>query len=206
MLEILIIVPLIGSFFLLFINKNNKKLIRLTALWTSLITFFLSVILWLSYDYFSPKLQFITNVSWLESLNMSFCLGIDSISLLFIVLTTFIFPLCILSSWSNIKRNFKEYMITFLIMESFLLLVFCLIDLLLFYVFFESILIPMFLIVGIWGSRSRKIRASYMLFFYTLFGSIFMLLAILILFLDTGTTDYQLLLVSDISPFKQKLL
>jgi NADH-quinone oxidoreductase subunit M len=98
MLEILIIVPLIGSFFLLFINKNNKKLIILTALWTSLITFFLSVILWLSYDYFSPKLQFITNVSWLESLNMSFCLGIDSISLLFIVLTTFIFPLCILSS------------------------------------------------------------------------------------------------------------
>jgi NADH-quinone oxidoreductase subunit M len=98
MLEILIIVPLIGSFLLLFINKNNKKLIRLTALWTSLITFFLSVILWLSYDYFSPKLQFITNVSWLESLNMSFCLGIDSISLLFIVLTTFIFPLCILSS------------------------------------------------------------------------------------------------------------
>jgi NADH-ubiquinone oxidoreductase chain 4 len=91
-------------------------------------------------------------------------------------------------------------------MESFLLLVFCLLDLLLFYVFFESILIPMFLIVGIWGSRSRKIRASYMLFFYTLFGSIFMLLAILILFLDTGTTDYQLLLVSDISPFKQKLL
>lgn len=206
MLEILIIVPLIGSFLLLFINKNNKKLIRLTALWTSLMTFFLSVILWLSYDYFSPKLQFITNVSWLESLNMSFCLGIDSISLLFIVLTTFIFPLCILSSWSNIKRNFKEYMITFLIMESFLLLVFCLLDLLLFYVFFESILIPMFLIVGIWGSRSRKIRASYMLFFYTLFGSIFMLLAILILFLDTGTTDYQLLLVSDISPFKQKLL
>jgi NADH:ubiquinone oxidoreductase subunit 4 (subunit M) len=206
MLEILIIVPLIGSFLLLFINKNNKKLIRLTSLWTSLITFFLSVILWLSYDYFSPKLQFITNVFWLESLNMSFCLGIDSISLLFIVLTTFIFPLCILSSWSNIKRNFKEYMITFLIMESFLLLVFCLLDLLLFYVFFESILIPMFLIVGIWGSRSRKIRASYMLFFYTLFGSIFMLLAILILFLDTGTTDYQLLLVSDISPFKQKLL
>jgi NADH-quinone oxidoreductase subunit M len=98
MLEILIIVPLIGSFLLLFINKNNKKLIRLTSLWTSLITFFLSVILWLSYDYFSPKLQFITNVSWLESLNMSFCLGIDSISLLFIVLTTFIFPLCILSS------------------------------------------------------------------------------------------------------------
>jgi NADH-quinone oxidoreductase subunit M len=98
MLEILIIVPLIGSFLLLFINKNNKKLIRLTSLWTSLITFFLSVILWLSYDYFSPKLQFITNVFWLESLNMSFCLGIDSISLLFIVLTTFIFPLCILSS------------------------------------------------------------------------------------------------------------
>tara|TARA_B110001469_G_C9539219_1_gene267832 strand:+ start:416 stop:829 length:414 start_codon:yes stop_codon:yes gene_type:complete len=137
---------------------------------------------------------------------MSFCLGVDSISLLFIVLTTFIFPLCILSSWSNIKINLREYMITFLVMESLLLLVFCLLDLLLFYVFFESILIPMFLIVGIWGSRARKIRAAYMLFFYTLFGSIFMLLAILVLYLDVGTTDYQLLLLSEISPFKQKLL
>ena len=114
-----------------------------------MITFFFSIILWLSYDYLSPKFQFIVNVSWLESLNMSFCLGVDSISLLFIVLTTFIFPLCILSSWSNIKINLREYMITFLVMESLLLLVFCLLDLLLFYVFFESILIPMFLIVGI---------------------------------------------------------
>ncbi len=206
MLEILIAIPLLGSFLLLFINKNDYKLIRLTALWSSLITFFFSIILWLSYDYLSPKFQFVVNVSWLESLNMSFCLGVDSISLLFIVLTTFIFPLCILSSWSNIKINLREYMITFLIMEALLLLVFCLLDLLLFYVFFESILIPMFLIVGIWGSRSRKIRAAYMLFFYTLFGSIFMLLAILVLYLDFGTTDYQLLLLSDISPFKQKLL
>jgi len=137
---------------------------------------------------------------------MGFCLGIDSISLVFIVLTTFIFPLCILSSWSNIKIHFKEYMIVFLVMESLLILVFCLLDLLLFYVFFESILIPMFLIVGVWGSRSRKIRASYMLFFYTLFGSIFMLLAILVLFFDTGTTDYQVLMLAEIAPFKQKIL
>jgi NADH-ubiquinone oxidoreductase chain 4 len=91
-------------------------------------------------------------------------------------------------------------------MESLLLLIFSLLDLLLFYVFFESILIPMFLIVGVWGSRARKIRASYMLFFYTLFGSVFMLLAILVLYFDVGTTDYQFLLVSEISPFKQKLL
>ena len=97
-------------------------------------------------------------------------------------------------------------MIVFLLMESLLLLVFSLLDLLLFYVFFESILIPMFLLVGVWGSRARKIRASYLLFFYTLFGSIFMLLAILVLFFETGTTDYQVLLLTDLSFFKQKLL
>ena len=99
---------------------------------------------------------------------MNFSLGIDSISLMFIVLTTFIFPLCILSSWSNIKQNFKEYMITFLIMESLLILVFCLLDLLLFYIFFESVLIPMFIIIGVWGSRERKIHAAYQFFLYTL--------------------------------------
>ena len=206
MLEILILLPIIGSLVLLFVNKRNYKLIRIISLWFSLLTFFTSVILWLAYDPFSPKFQFLVQFNWFESLNMSFSLGIDSISLMFIVLTTFIFPLCILSSWSNIKQNFKEYMITFLIMESLLILVFCLLDLLLFYVFFESILIPMFLIVGVWGSRARKIRASYLLFFYTLFGSVFMLLAILLLFFETGTTDYQLLLLTSIAPYKQKLL
>jgi len=206
MLELLILLPLIGSLVLLFINKKNYKLIRIISLWFSLLTFFVSIILWLCFDPFSPKFQFVSSFSWFESLNMTFCLGIDSISLVFIVLTTFIFPLCILSSWSNIKIHFKEYMIVFLVMESLLILVFCLLDLLLFYIFFESILIPMFLIVGVWGSRARKIRASYMLFFYTLFGSIFMLLAILVLFFDTGTTDYQVLILSDIAPFKQKLL
>lgn len=206
MLEILILLPLIGSFVILFINKKNYVLIRIVALWFSLSTFFVSIILWLSYDHLSPKFQFLVVLPWLEALNINCCLGVDSISLLFIVLTSFIFPLCILASWSNIKFYFKEYLITFLIMESLLLLVFCLLDLLLFYVFFESILIPMFLIVGIWGSRVRKIRASYMLFLYTLFGSVFMLLAILVLLFDVGTTDYQWLLVSEISPFKQKLL
>ena len=206
MLEILILLPIIGSLVLLFVNKRNYKLIRIISLWFSLLTFFASVILWLAYDPFSPKFQFLVQFNWFESLNMSFSLGIDSISLMFIVLTTFIFPLCILSSWSNIKQNFKEYMITFLIMESLLILVFCLLDLLLFYVFFESILIPMFLIVGVWGSRARKIRASYLLFFYTLFGSVFMLLAILLLFFETGTTDYQLLLLTTIAPYKQKIL
>ena len=206
MLEILISLPIIGSLVLLFVNKRNYKLIRIISLWFSLLTFFTSVILWLAYDPFSPKFQFLVQFNWFESLNMSFSLGIDSISLMFIVLTTFVFPLCILSSWSNIKQNFKEYMITFLIMESLLILVFCLLDLLLFYVFFESILIPMFLIVGVWGSRARKIRASYLLFFYTLFGSVFMLLAILLLFFETGTTDYQLLLLTSIAPYKQKLL
>ena len=206
MLELIIFTPLLGAFCLLFVNKDDNVLIRNVAFWFSLFTFFFSVILWLSFDQLSPKFQFVTDINWLSLFNIKFYLGIDSVSLLFIVLTTFIFSLCILSSWSNIKVHFKEYMITFLVMESLLLLIFSLLDLLLFYVFFESILIPMFLIVGVWGSRARKIRASYMLFFYTLFGSVFMLLAILVLYFDVGTTDYQFLLVSEISPFKQKLL
>jgi len=133
-------------------------------------------------------------------------LGIDGIGLLFILLTTLIFPICILSSWRNILKNLKEYMILLLIMESLLIIVFSVLDLLLFYIFFESILIPMFLIIGIWGSRRRKIRASYLLFFYTLFGSVLMLIGIMSIYIEVGTTDYQTLLLADFDKEKQKFL
>ena len=189
MLELLYIIPLIGSFFILFVPNNNIIVIRNIALYTSLINFLVSVVLWLEFDYFISKFQFIQKFSWFSSLNINFYIGIDSISLVFILLTTFIVPLCILNSWSNIKKHVKEYMIVFLIMESILLIVFSILDLFLFYIFFESVLIPMFLIIGIWGSRRRKVRASYLFFLYTLFGSVLMLLAIFVILFQVGTTD-----------------
>jgi len=206
MLELLILIPLLGSFILLYIPKENIIAIRNIALCFSLITFFISILLWITFDSFIAKFQFVVKFFWLSGLNINSYLGIDGISLLFIILTTLIFPICILNSWKNIKEHLKEYMILFLIMESLLIIVFSILDLFLFYVFFESILIPMFLIIGIWGSRRRKVRAAYLLFFYTLFGSVLMLIAILVIFFQVGSTDYQALLVSDFSYNKQKLL
>ncbi len=206
MLELLILTPLVGALILLFISERKYSLIRNIALNFSLITFLLSTFLWVGFDTYSSKFQFISKVYWLSSLNINFILGVDGIGLLFVLLTTLIFPICILSSWKNIKKNMKEYMILLLIMESLLILVFTILDLVLFYVFFESILIPMFLMIGIWGSRRRKIRASYLLFFYTLFGSVLMLVAIMSIYAETGTTDYQTLLLINFSENKQKFL
>ena len=108
--------------------------------------------------------------------------------------------------WDSVQKNVKEYFIAFLFLESFMLAVFCMLDLLLFYVFFESVLLPMFLIIGVWGSRERKIRAAYQFFLYTLIGSLFMLLAILLIYFQTGTTDLQVLFVSEFSLQRQLLL
>ena len=206
MLETLILVPLIGSLFILMIPKENIFLIRNIALNSSLLTFLISVILWIGFDSFIGAFQFITKIQWLSSLNINFILGIDGIGLLFVVLTTLIFPICILSSWKNINKNFKEYMVLLLILESLLIIVFTILDLLLFYIFFESILIPMFLMIGIWGSRRRKVRAAYLLFFYTLFGSVLMLVAIMSIYMQVGSTDYQILLSVNFAEDRQKFL
>jgi proton-translocating NADH-quinone oxidoreductase chain M len=206
MLELLIITPILGSFILLFTPSNNVYWIRMIALYTSLFTFIISILIWLFFDYGVSNFQFISSFLWFSSFNINVFLGIDSISLLFIILTTFIFPLCILNSWKSVSIYLKEYMILFLVMESLLLIVFSVLDLLLFYVFFESILIPMFLLIGVWGSRTRKIRASYMFFFYTLGGSILLLLSIMAIYAEVGTTDYQVLLLHEFSPFRQKVL
>jgi proton-translocating NADH-quinone oxidoreductase chain M len=148
----------------------------------------------------------VETIRWLPYPNIHFYIGIDGISLFFVVLTTFLIPICILVGWSSIKSYKKEYMIAFLICESFMIAVFCMLDLLLFYVFFESVLIPMFIIIGVWGSRQRKIQAAYQFFLYTLLGSVFMLLAILFIFFQTGTTDLQILLTTEFSERRQILL
>jgi proton-translocating NADH-quinone oxidoreductase chain M len=143
---------------------------------------------------------------WIPLLNINFTLGIDGISLFFILLTTLLIPVCLLTSWNSIQNNLKLFLLSFLIMEFFLIGVFCILDLLLFYIFFESILIPMFLIIGIWGSRERKIRAAYFFFLYTLLGSVLMLLAILYIYYQVGTTDYEVLLTFSFSELEQKVM
>jgi proton-translocating NADH-quinone oxidoreductase chain M len=161
---------------------------------------------WILFDNSTPQFQFVEELRWLPNSNISLYLGIDGISVLFVILTTFLIPICLLVGWSSIRTLRKEYMMAFLILESLMIAVFCMLDLLLFYVCFESVLIPMFLIIGVWGSRDRKIRAAYQFFLYTLFGSLFMLLGILLIFYETGTTDLQILLSTEFSERRQILL
>jgi proton-translocating NADH-quinone oxidoreductase chain M len=143
---------------------------------------------------------------WLPSSNLHLFLGIDGISLFFIILSTFLVSICILNSWSSVAIYEKEYYLCFLLILVFLIFVFSVLDVLVFYIFFESILIPMFIIIGVWGSRTRKIKAAYQFFLYTLVGSVLMLLAIFLIYFETGTTDFQLLLNFHFSEKKQLVL
>jgi proton-translocating NADH-quinone oxidoreductase chain M len=205
-LLILGLIPLIGSGCIVFVGQRNIKLIRKIALNSSLFTLVLASLLWIQFDSFFFKFQFITKIVLIPSLDLNIYLGLDGISLLFVYLTCFLFPLCILFNWNNVKSLYKDYIILLLLMESFLILTFTSLDLLMFYVFFETVLIPIFLVIGIWGPRRRRIRSSLLLFFYTLFGSLLMLFAILVINLQIGSFDYQLLFLCNFSDNKQKLL
>jgi proton-translocating NADH-quinone oxidoreductase chain M len=206
LLSNLILIPLIGSLLVLFIPSQYKETIKVIVLSFSLAEFLLSLTMWMSFDNSSSRFQFVESFDWIESSNIIFYLGVDGISLFFILLTTLLIPICLLASWDAIKFNEKEYFIAFLAMEALVVAVFCVLDIILFYVFFESVLIPMFIIIGVWGSRERRIRAAYMFFLYTLLGSVLMLLAILYIYYQAGTTDYQILLTTTFDPEVQKLL
>lgn len=206
LLTYILVLPLIGSFCLLFIPSSNRFLLKTVALNTSCLTFILSLFLWLFFDKSIGTFQFVNKFIWIPILNINFTLGIDGISLFFVLLTTLLIPICLLASWNSIQANLKLFLLSFLIMEFFLIGVFCILDLLLFYIFFESVLIPMFLIIGIWGSRERKIRAAYFFFLYTLLGSVLMLLAILYIYYQVGTTDYEVLLTFSFSELEQKVM
>ncbi len=205
-LSSLILMPIIGAVVLLFVPGKYTEIIKTGALYISLLVFVLSLYLWAAFDNLTAKFQYVEVYNWIGWSNIYFYLGIDGISLFFVILTTLLIPICILASWDAIKSNVKEYMIAFLFLEAFVIAVFCVLDLILFYVFFEAVLIPMFIIIGVWGSRERKIRAAYMFFLYTLLGSVLMLLAILWIYFHTGTTDYQILLTTEFDEDVQKLL
>lgn len=211
LLTLVLFLPLIGAFILVLVPSWNFNLIRKIALIVSGITFIISLILWIQFDNSTSKFQYMENFGLVSQDSfhnsvLSFVIGVDGISLFFIILTTFLIPICILVGWNNIQLYVKEYCIAFLILETLMIAVFSVLDLLLFYVFFESVLIPMFIIIGVWGSRERKIRAAYQFFLYTLFGSVLMLLAILLIYFQTGTTDLQILYSTNFSETRQLLL
>lgn len=207
----ILFLPLLGALCVVLIPTSKHQLIRVSGLFFSLINFLLSLLLWIQFDNSTSRFQFVESVILRTPFgsgfpNIDFSVGIDGISLFFVLLTTFLVPICLLVGWSSIQNYVKEYFISFLILETLMLGVFCILDLLLFYVFFESVLIPMFIIIGVWGSRERKIRAAFQFFLYTLIGSVLMLLALLFIYFQTGTTDVMVLLTTDFSEKRQLLL
>jgi NADH-quinone oxidoreductase subunit M len=204
-LSTLIFLPLVSSIFIFLSKsqKNNNSAIYI-SLFTSIATFLLSLFIWYSFDQISSEFQFIEEKSWINNF-IKFKLGIDGISILFIVLTTFITPICIISCINSVKTRVKEFLIAILILETFMLGVFCSLDLVVFYLFFEAGLIPMFLIIGVWGGPKR-VYSAFKFFLYTLLGSVLMLVAIISIYWISGTTDVAKLLELNIPHEFQYLL
>ncbi|MCW0233532.1 MAG: NADH-quinone oxidoreductase subunit M [Ferrovibrio sp.] len=190
LLSIVTFLPLVGAAFI-FLARGPEEIVarnaRSVALWTTTITFLVSLLIWLNFDNSTAAFQFVEKVDWIGA-GINYHMGVDGISMLFVILTTFLMPFCILASWESIETRVKEYMIAFLVMETLMIGVFCALDLVLFYLMFEAGLIPMFLIIGIWGGK-RRIYASFKFFLYTLLGSVLLLLALLYMYFIAGTTD-----------------
>ncbi len=190
-LSVITFLPLVGALLIGFLNKDAKGNARWIALWTTVLTFIISLAIWVNFDKVNPGFQFVEDHAWLGTLRYK--MGVDGISMLFVILTTFLMPICILASWESVEERVKEYMIAFLVLETLMLGVFCALDLVLFYLFFEGGLIPMFLIIGVWGGK-RRVYASFKFFLYTLLGSVLMLLAMMAMYGQAGTTDIPTLL------------
>ena len=188
-LSSLILLPTIGALFLFFTKDRdgNNLTAKYVALFTSAVNFLISLYLWIFFDQSTSSFQFIEDRTWIEGF-INYKVGVDGISILFIILTTFITPLCIISVNNSVKTRLRDFLIAILIMESFMIGVFCALDLVVFYLFFEAGLIPMFLIIGIWGGPKR-VYSAFKFFLYTLLGSVLMLVAIISIYWITGTTD-----------------
>jgi NADH-quinone oxidoreductase subunit M len=196
--------PLAGALLIAAQNPVAKGNARWIALYTTLFTLGVALYLWANFDYANSGFQFVEDMEWLGG-SIKYKMGVDGISVLFVVLTALLMPLCILASWQSIEDRVKEYMIAFLVLETLMLGVFCALDLILFYLFFEGGLIPMFLIIGIWGGK-RRVYASFKFFLYTLLGSLLMLLAMMAMYWQAGTTDIASLLNHKFPPEMQTWL
>ncbi len=200
-LSLLIFLPLVGVAFILLIRGDENRVARnsrYVALYTTIFTFILSIYMLIKFDGTSAEFQFVEKHDWLPSLGIQYHVGVDGISLFFVILATLLTPICILASWNSIKMRVKEYMIAFLVLETFMIGTFCALDAVLFYVFFEGVLIPMFIIIGVWGGP-RRIYSAFKLFLYTLLGSVLMLVALLALYLEVGSSDIPTLMASPVA-------
>ena len=205
-LSSLILLPTIGSIFLFFSKDkgSNSSTIKYVALFTSIVNFLISIYLWYLFDPTTADFQFVEDREWIKGF-VNYKVGVDGISILFIILTTFITPLCIISVNNSVKNRLRDFLIAILIMESFMIGVFCALDLVIFYLFFEAGLIPMFLIIGIWGGP-RRVYSAFKFFLYTLLGSVLMLVAIISIYWINGTTDVVKLYELGIDAKYQNLL
>jgi NADH-quinone oxidoreductase subunit M len=198
--------PLVGVILILFIRDEGeaaRRNIRMIALLTTVVTFIVSLFVWIGFDTGNPGFQMVEKHEWLDS-GISYHMGVDGISMLLVILTTLMMVFTILASW-RVEDRVKPYMIAFLVLETLMVGVFCALDIVLFYVFFEGGLIPMFIIIGVWGGK-RRVYASFKFFLYTLLGSVLMLLAIMAMFWQAGTTDIPTLLTHQFPVGMQKWL
>ncbi len=190
-LSLVTFLPLVGAAWILAVCREDEtgaNNARHAALWTSLVTFLVSLVLWVNFDPRNPGFQFVERAEWVPAFGISYHMGVDGISMFFVLLSTFLTPLCVLASWTAIEKRVREYMVSFLVLETLMVGMFCALDFVVFYLFFEGVLIPMFLIIGVWGGKDR-VYAAFKFFLYTLAGSVLMLLAIIAIYWHVGSTD-----------------
>jgi len=185
-LSILVFFPVLGAVLLAFLDRKNHKLLKQVTLGLSLAEFLFSLPLWFRFDSQTAAMQFVERYDWLPQYGISYYVGIDGFSLLLIMLSTFLTPICVLATWTDINQRVKEFMICLLTLMAGMLGVFVALDLFLFYVFWEVMLIPMYLLIGIWGNPTRRVYAAIKFFLFTMFGSVLMLVAILVLYFHNG--------------------
>lgn len=199
-LSLMTFLPIVGVLIILAIRGDEEVVAQNTkhmALYSSLFTFAFALFMYTRFDGTSAEFQFVEQSSWLKPLGINYHMGVDGISIFFVLLSSFLTPICILSAWDVVKTRVKEFMIAFLVLESFMIGTFVALDAVLFYVFFEGVLIPMFLIIGVWGGK-RRVYSAYKFFLFTLLGSVLMLVGLLALYSETGTTDIPTLMESNI--------
>ena len=200
-LTIVTFLPLVGAAFIL-MTRGEAQVVarqsRYVTLWTTLLTFLLSLVIWFQFENGTANFQFEERLDWLPQYRISYHMGVDGISMLFVILSTFLTPLCILASWDSIQKLVREYMIAFLVLETMMVGMFCAMDMVLFYVFFEGVLIPMFLIIGVWGG-GRRVYSAFKFFLYTLTGSVLLLVALLAMYFQVGSTDIPDLMAAKFS-------
>jgi len=200
-LSVVTFLPMIGALFILFIRGDDAVVAqqaRQVALLATVFTFLLSMVIWVNFDRTTADFQFREQIDWLPDYSISYSMGVDGISVLFVMLSTLLMPICILASWEAITKMVREYMIAFLFLETMILGMFCALDMVLFYVFFEGVLIPMFIIIGVWGGE-RRVYSAFKFFLFTLTGSVLLLISMLSMYFIVGTTDIPSLMAADFS-------